>query len=86
MVSLSLRGKLTLRPDTSYLDAPLLSHAPLILDNLELSPIYKGVTKRCRLSWLTNSALVDEPKCGGWGGGGVAESRPMSTAVHMELK
>jgi hypothetical protein len=23
------------------------------------------VTKRCRLSWLTNSALVYEPKCGG---------------------
>jgi SLIT-ROBO Rho GTPase activating protein len=25
----------------------------------------RGVTKRCRLSWLTNSALVYEPKCGG---------------------
>ncbi len=24
----------------------------------------QGVTKRCRLSWLTNSALVYEPKCG----------------------
>jgi hypothetical protein len=40
----------------------------------------KGVTKRCRLSWLTNSALVYEPKCGGRGG--VAGSQPMSTAVH----
>ncbi len=29
----------------------------------------QGVTKRCRLSWLTNSALVYEPKCGGKGGG-----------------
>jgi hypothetical protein len=29
----------------------------------------QGVTKRCRLFWLTNSALVYEPKCGGWGGG-----------------
>jgi hypothetical protein len=28
---------------------------------------YQGVTKRCRLSWLTNSALVYEPKC--WGRG-----------------
>ncbi len=37
------------------------------------------VTTRCRLSWLTNSALVYEPKCGG--GGGVAGSQPMSTAV-----
>ncbi len=27
-----------------------------------------GVTKRCRLSWLTNSALLYEPKCGGGGG------------------
>ena len=25
----------------------------------------QGVTKRCRLSWLTNSALVYEPKCEG---------------------
>jgi hypothetical protein len=38
----------------------------------------QGVTKRCRLSWLTNSALVYEPKCGG----GVAGSQTMSTAVH----
>ncbi len=29
--------------------------------------LQQGVTKRCRLSWLTNSALVREPKCGGWG-------------------
>ncbi len=27
----------------------------------------QGVTKRCRLSWLTNSALVYEHKCGGEG-------------------
>ncbi len=40
----------------------------------------QGVTKRCRLSWLTNSALVYEPECGG--SGGVAGSQPMSTAVH----
>ncbi len=25
----------------------------------------QGVTKRCCLSWLTNSVLVNEPKCGG---------------------
>jgi hypothetical protein len=29
----------------------------------------QGVTKRCHLSWLTNSALVYEPKCGGWNWG-----------------
>jgi hypothetical protein len=29
----------------------------------------QGVIKRCRPSWLTNSALVYEPKCGGGGKG-----------------
>jgi|688.fasta_scaffold126355_3 hypothetical protein len=29
---------------------------------------YQEVSKRCRLSWLTNSALVYEPKCGVGGG------------------
>jgi hypothetical protein len=43
----------------------------------------QGTTKRCRLSWLINSALVYEPKCGG---GGLAGSQPMSTAVHMDPK
>ncbi len=40
-------------------------------------PNSQGVTKRCRLPWPTNSALVYEPKCGGgeW---------PMSTAVHRK--
>jgi hypothetical protein len=31
----------------------------------------QGVTKRCRLPWLTNSTLVYETNCGrgvGWGG------------------
>jgi hypothetical protein len=41
---------------------------------------HQRVTKRCRLSWLTNSDLVYEPKCGG--GGGLQGSQPMSTAVH----
>jgi hypothetical protein len=36
--------------------------------------------KRCRLSWLTNSALAYDPKCGGRVG--VAGSQPMSRAVH----
>jgi len=35
-----------------------------------------------RLSWLTNSALNYEPKCGERGG--IAGSQLMSTAVHME--
>jgi hypothetical protein len=41
----------------------------------------------CRLSWLTNSALLFEPKCGGRReGGGVAVFQSMSTAVHMDPK
>jgi hypothetical protein len=28
---------------------------------------HQGVTRRCRLSWLANSALVYVPKCGGRG-------------------
>jgi hypothetical protein len=43
----------------------------------------QGVTKRCRLSWLTNSALVYRPKCGGRGG--AVESQPMSKAVTTYL-
>jgi hypothetical protein len=46
----------------------------------------RGITKRCRLSRLTNSALVYEPKCRGGGGGVVAGSKPISTYVHMEPK
>jgi hypothetical protein len=42
--------------------------------------IRQGVTKRCRLSWLANSALLYEPAQ--MQGGGVAGSQPMRTAVH----
>ncbi len=38
----------------------------------------QGVTKRCRLFWLTNSALVYEPKCGGRG-----ELRGLSQWVQL---
>ncbi len=41
--------------------------------------VRQGVTKRCRLSWLTNGALVMSPNEGGGVGG-----LPMSTAEHME--
>ncbi len=40
-----------------------------------------GITQRCRLSWLTNSALVYEAKMQG-DGRGVEGSQPMSTAAH----
>ncbi len=42
---------------------------------------YQGVTKRCRLSLLTNSALIIRVQMPG--GGGVAGFQPMSTAVHI---
>ncbi len=50
--------------------------------HLELlsTSLIQGVTERCRLYWLTNSALVYEPICGGRGR--VAGSQTMSTAVH----
>ncbi len=41
-------------------------------------PLPQGVTKRC-LSWLTDSVLVYEPKCGEMGGG---RSQPMSAAMN----
>ncbi len=45
------------------------------------STCHQGITKKCRLSLLTNSALVYKSKCGGdWG---VAGSQSMSTAVHI---
>ncbi len=42
---------------------------------------FQGVTKRCRLPWLANSALVCEPKCGGMGK--ACWSQPV---VHMDHK
>jgi hypothetical protein len=45
----------------------------------------QGVTKRCRLSWLTNSALVYERKCGGGGRGVVAGSQPRSPNKNLEI-
>jgi hypothetical protein len=57
-----------------------------LLCNVELKiiPMKQGVKKGCRLSWLTNIALVYEPNAGG--GAGVAGSQPMFTPVHMEPK
>ncbi len=50
---------------------------------LQVYTVHQRFTKRCRLSWLTNSALVYEPKCGGREE--MRGSQPMSTAVHVEL-
>ncbi len=47
--------------------------------------LLQGVTKKCCLSWLTNSAIVYvyEPKCGGMGG--VAGSQPMRSNSIFNL-
>jgi hypothetical protein len=44
---------------------PLVSLVLFHKKNRNLVAWAQGVTKRCRLSWLTNSALIYEPKCGG---------------------
>jgi hypothetical protein len=47
----------------------MTSHTKIMGEVLEDSPVSyysvcAGVTKSCRLSWLTKSALFYEPKCG----------------------
>jgi hypothetical protein len=46
------------------------------------------VTKRCRLSWLTNSALVYESKCGGTGGscGGLSQRVQLFIGAQINLE
>ncbi len=46
-----------------------------------IQALKQGVTRRCRLSWRTNSALVNKSKCAGTGW--VVGSQPMSAAVHI---
>jgi hypothetical protein len=87
--------------DSSYLEAVLkepASEGSEIADtgkartkSVEAMVVKQRVIKRCRLCWLTNSALVYAPKCesrGPGGGGGLRGLRPqpMSTAVHMKPK
>ncbi len=50
-------------------------------------PCNQGVRKRCRLSWLTNSALVYEPKCGERGGGlwGLSQSVQLYTEAQINF-
>jgi hypothetical protein len=47
-----------------------ITYTVLLSDTLVVGD--HGVKKRCRLPWLTNSTLVYEPKCGGWGSRGVS--------------
>jgi hypothetical protein len=53
-----------------------------ILLFVDFQPPRQGVRKRCRLSLLTNSALVYEPQCGGRGRGCGASANEY-TAVHI---
>jgi hypothetical protein len=48
----------------------------LVEVDVRVAALLSGVTKRCRLSWLTNGALLYEPKCGG-GGCGVSANEYM---------
>ncbi len=45
-------------------------------------PRFQGVTKICGLSWLNNSVLVYEPKCGGRGWGGCMVSANEYSCAH----
>jgi hypothetical protein len=45
----------------------------------------QGVTQRCRLSWLTNSALIYEPKCGGGGSCGVSANECSCTYTGAQI-
>jgi hypothetical protein len=47
---------------------------------------YRGITMRCRLSLLTNSAFVYESQCGGWGGGGAGFSANEYRCAHHVTK
>jgi hypothetical protein len=67
-----------------FLLGPFLDKRPNIRPNCSAARKEfpdQGVTKRCRLSWLTKSAVIYESKCRGKGGGGVG-SQPISTVVH----
>ncbi len=52
---------------------------------ITVDPPIQGATKRCRLSWMTNSAIVFESQCGVMGGGGGVGSQPVSTAAHITM-
>jgi hypothetical protein len=62
---------------TCYFRTPL-QHFFLLL----YKTMNQGITKICLLSWLANSALVYEPKCGGGGGGGCGFSANEYISAH----
>ncbi len=80
MLTVQINIKTTRHGYSPGMRGKMLYNADLLYDVFQIIygifPLKKhakqGVTKRCRLSWLTNSALVYEPKCGGGGGCGVS--------------
>ncbi len=65
----------------NVLSSLVTSSSPLI--NLRILDTIQGVTKRCSLSLLTNSALVCESKCGGTGGSYGDSANEYSYANHV---
>jgi hypothetical protein len=59
----------------------------LVLPALLSSPSYppRRVTKRCHLSWLTNSPLVYEPKCGGGKGRKVSANEYSCAQIRAQI-
>jgi hypothetical protein len=57
-----------------------------LLISLFLDQLTQLITKSCRLSWLTNSALVYEPKCRGGGGcRGLSQSVQLYTGAQINF-
>jgi hypothetical protein len=52
----------------------------------QLQPVNRGANHKGSRSWLTNSALVYEPKCGGGGGNCGVSANEYSCGGHMEPK
>ncbi len=58
----------------------------MIDSELIISQGITGVTERCRLSWLSNSALVYEPKYGGEGRvGGLSQIVQLYTGAQINF-
>jgi hypothetical protein len=68
------------RKDLKWFAEVVFGSVVVALTCCHIERFKQEVTKICSLSWLTNSALVYELKCGRRGG--VAGSQPMSTVVH----
>jgi hypothetical protein len=80
LVCMKGNGKFSIYRHSRGSQVPLSQQDRAILSVYCVLHSKQGVKKRCSLSWLTNGALVNEPKCGGEGGVLAVGSQPMSTA------